>query len=463
MRQRSTRLELSLTYGSREEGDSNFEPEGETSESSVASADDAVRGRPSRLDLREFVRPGDTVLWGQGTGEPRTLTQFLVEQRERLGIVRVFLGSMFSDTLKPEHADHLRFIGIGGIGSNAALARAGVLDVLPCHISALPDLIESGRLRVDVVFLQLSPIGPGGRHSLGLVGDYLRPAMARARTVIAEVNDQVPYTLGEGSVHPSELDYVLYTSRAPVFVESLAPGPADEQIGSLVSTLVPDGAVIQLGIGSIFHSVGRGLIGKKDLGVHSGVVGDWIVDLMESGTVTNARKAIDTGVSVTGTIFGTRRAYDFVHQNPMIQLRPISYTHDGAVLRHLNPLVAINSAVEVDVTGQVNAETLAGSHIGAVGGQVDFVRAAMASPGGRSILALRSTANRGQVSRIVPRLADGVITTPRSDADLIVTEHGIADLRGLPLRERAQRLIEIADPRFRDELENSIRGWPRMC
>lgn len=430
------------------------------SDSGIRSDDVAA---PFFLDLRDFVRPGDTVLWGQGSGEPRTLTEALVEQRAQLGGLNVFLGATYSETLKPEHADHLQFFGIGGIGNNAALARAGVLDVLPCHISSMPALIESGRLPVDVVFVQLSPAGPDGRHSLGLVGDYVRPAMARARTVIAEVNDHVPHMLGEGSVHPGELAHVLHTSRPPVFVPSPPPGPAEERIGSLVGALIPDGAVLQLGIGSVPHAIASSLTGKQDLSVHCGVVGDWIVDLMEAGAVTNARKPIDTGVTVTGAVFGTRRLYDFVHQNDAIQLRPISYTHDMAVLRRLDQLIAINSAVEVDVTGQVNAETLEGRHIGAVGGQVDFVRAAMASRGGRSIIALPSTARRGTVSRIVTKLSDAVVTTPRSDADLFVTEHGVAELRGVPLHERARRLIEIADPRFRAELESRVRSWPRMC
>jgi acyl-CoA hydrolase len=417
----------------------------------------------SPLDLRDFVRPGDTVLWGQGTGEPRTLTEALVAQRSRLGGVNVFLGASFSDTLKPEHADHLRFVGIGGIGSNAALARAGVLDVLPCHSSALPALIETGRLAVDVVFVQVSPLGVNGRYSLGLVGDYLGPAIARARTVVAEVNDQVPYTLGEGSLHPSDVDHVVHSSRPPVCVPAHPPTPAEEQIGELVAGLVRDGSVIQLGVGKVPHAIANSLMEKHDLGVHSGVVGDWLVDLMKNGVVTNALKPIDAGITVTGALFGTNRLYDFVHENPAIHLRPVSYTHDSAVLRCLDRFVAINSAVEVDLTGQVNAETVNGGHIGTVGGQVDFVRAALASPGGRSIIALPSSARGGMVSRIVPKVSDGVTTTPRSDADLVVTEHGIADLRGQPLGERVKRLIAIADPRFRDELQSCVRSWRRLC
>lgn len=427
-------------------------------------------GRPARLelsltapgsaglDLAEFIRPGDTVLWGQGTAEPRTLTEALVEQRAALGGISVFLGATFSETLRPEHAGHIRFFGIGGIGTNAVLARAGVLDVLPCHISAVPRLIESGRIRVDVVLAQLSPAGPDGRHSMGLVGDYLGTAIARARTVVAEVNQRVPRTLGEAWVQPERLARVLHTSREPVYLPTRAPAPPERRIGALVAALVPDRAVVQLGVGSVFGAVGEALAGHRDLGVHAGVVGDWVVHLTAGGAVTNAFKAVDRGLTVTGALFGSRALYDFAHENPAFHLRPLTHTHDPAVLARLDRLFAVNSAVEVDLTGQVNAETVGGRHVGAVGGQVDFVRAAMASAGGRSIIALPATARNGQLSRIVPRLSDAVVTTPRSDADLFVTEHGVADIRGLPLRERARRLIAIADPAFQGELERAVAG-----
>jgi acetyl-CoA hydrolase len=411
------------------------------------------------MDLTSFIRPGDTVLWGQGTGEPQTLTESLVRRRSALPGTTIFLGSSFSGTLRPEHADCLRFLAIGGVGRNVELSRAGCLEVIPCHISALPGLIKSGRLKVDVVLVQLSSPGPDGRHSLGLIGDYLPTAIEHARVVVGEINDQVPYTHGDGHVDPARLHAALYTSRSPVTLAQPTTGDLEDRIGSHVADLVPDGAVVELGIGSVMQAIATRLAGKRDLGVHTGAVGDWIVDLTESGAVTNATKPIDRGVSVTGAVFGTTRLYEFVHDNPSIELRRIEHTHDPTVLRRLDPFYAINSAIEIDLSGQVNAETLGGIHVGAVGGQVDFVRGAMACPGGRSIIALPSTARHGSASRIVARLPDGVTTTPRSDADLVVTEHGVADLRGASLPQRARRLIAIAGDAFRDELEAAARDF----
>lgn len=410
----------------------------------------------SPIDLAAFVKPGDSILWGQGTGEPQTLTEALVQQRHRLGGATVFLGTAFTSTLRPEHADALQFVALGGLGMNAALFKAGVLDVLPSHISTLPGLFASGRLRVDVVFIQVSPPDARGRHSLGLVADYLRPAMARARCVIAEVNERVPFTHGDTLVDADEIDQIVHSSREPVTVDPRPGGDVEAAIAERVAAMVPDGAVLQVGIGGVPDAIAASLVNKRDLGIHSGMVGDSVLDLIEAGAVTNARKPVDTGVTVAGVLFGTRRLYDFADDNPALQLRSLSYTHNPEVLRRFDSFFAINSAIEIDLTGQVNAETVGGRHVGAVGGQVDFVRAAMASPHGRSIIALPSTAKGGERSRIVVRTSDGVTTTARSDADVVVTEHGVADLRGIPIRARARRLIDIAHPRFRDELASQV-------
>lgn len=413
------------------------------------------------VDLRPHIRPGDSLIWGQGASEPRALTEAVVAQRASLGPLRVFLGASYSETLKPEHADHIAFTGIGGIGTNGPLARAQSLDVVPCHVSAIPSLISEGRIPVDVVLIQVSPVGPSGCHSLGLAADWLGAAMDAARIVIAEVNDRVPYTRGDVLVRPDEIDVVVHSSRDPVQLAPAEASGTDRQIAERVAALVPDGATLQLGVGSVAPVVAEGLWAKHDIGLHCGVIGDWFVALDQSGAVTNRYKGIDTSCAVTASLAGGADLYTYVHDNPRLELRPVSYTHDPRVLSALHDLVAVNSAIEVDITGQVNAETVGGIHIGAVGGQVDFVRAAMIS--GRSIIALASTAKGGSISRIVPRLSDGVVTTPRSDADLVVTEHGVADLRGVTLPERSRRLIAVADPSFRPWLEEELHRMGHPC
>jgi acetyl-CoA hydrolase len=400
------------------------------------------------------VRPGDALVWGQGAGEPLTLVEALVEQRVALGPLRVFLGASYSGVLKPEHRDFLAMTGIGGVATNAPLARSGALDVIPCHVSAIPALISSRRIPVDVVLLQVSPPGPDGYHSLGLAADWLRSAMAVARVVIAEVNDRVPATRGETRVSTDELDVVIRTSREPVTVATGPIDPTEQELGERVAALIPDRATVQLGVGSITPAVAQALRAKRELGLHCGTIGDWFVGLNESGALTNRHKGRDEGVSVTASIVGSRDLYDYVADNPAIELRPVSYTHGPRVLASLSALVEIKSAAEVDLTGQVNAETISGRHIGAVGGQVDFVRHAIL--GGRSLIALPSAAKQGERSRIVARLADGIVTTARSDADLIVTEHGVADLRGVPLEERRRRMIAVADPAFQPWLVEQL-------
>lgn len=405
------------------------------------------------IDLGRFVRPGDRLLWPQGAGEPTTLTHALVEQRAALTGVEVFLGVSFSETLRPEHADHLRFRGLGGFGTNVRLSRAGVLEIVPCHLSAVPALIDRGAVGADVVFLQVSPADGRGRHSIGVAGDYVWPALRRARVVLAEVNEGTPRTLGETEIDGSRFAAITHASGGPIAVAPGVVGPVEQAIAEHAAELVPDGATIQLGIGGVPDAIAAGLRDKRDLGIHTGLMGDPVVDLIESGAVTNRRKPIDTGASVAGLLAGTRRLYDYADGNGGLQIRPVDYTHSAATVARLDRFVAINSAVEVDLTGQVNAEVAGGVHLGAVGGSVDFMRAAAAAPNGRSIVALPSTARGGTVSRIVSRSLSGVATAARSDADLVVTEFGVAELRGRSLRERARRLAAIAHPAFRDELE----------
>jgi acyl-CoA hydrolase len=316
-------------------------------------------------------------------------------------------------------------------------------------------MIEAGHIGCDVAFVQVSTPDAAGNHSLGLVSDYIRAAAARARVVVAEVNDQVPFTLGE-QLAAAEIDYALPVSRPPVEVPSAVIGPADEAIARYAAAYVEDGSVLQVGVGALPDAIMSLLGDRRDLGVHSGMVGDGLVGLVEAGVITNARKPVDRGVSVTGNLIGTRRLHEFAHRNPAIRMCDASYTHDGPVLAGLDKLVTVNSAVEVDLTGQVNAEQAGDAYLGGTGGQVDFVRAGARSPGGHAIIALPATARGGTVSRITARLS-GPVTTARSEVDVIVTEFGAAELKGQSLAERTRRLIAIAHPGFREDLEQQAR------
>jgi acetyl-CoA hydrolase len=405
------------------------------------------------IDLSAHIRPGDTVLVGQGAGEPRTLVEALIEQRHAIGPVTVFIGGTGSGLWEPEHADALRFVGYGAIGRTATLSRAGVLDVIPTHLGSLATLFTSRTIPIDVVLCQVSP-GDDGRHSLGLVADYLPAAIATARTTIAEVNPHVPYTFG-ATVDAGSL--VAVPDDRPLRVgRRREPSATDRAIAAHVAERVPDGATIQIGVGGTPDAVLAAFAAKRDLGVHSGLIGDAVLDLVEAGVVTNARKPVDVGVTVTGNIVGTEHLYRWVHRNPTLLMRPVSYTHDPRVLAGFDTFHAINAAIEVDLGGQINAEMLNGSYIGAVGGHGAFARAGASAPHGRSIITLASTASGGTISRIVARLGDAVTSTPRADADLVVTEHGVADLRGATLRQRAERLIAIADPAHRDDLRRAL-------
>ncbi len=404
------------------------------------------------FDLLRFIRAGDTVTWGEGTAEPLPLTRELVRSRADIGPITVFVLTSLSDTLQPEHGDVFTFAGLGPAGTNRHLSRAIGFETYPIHLSALPGFIANGTIPIDVVLVQVSPADENGRHSLGVVVDYLQTAIQHARVVVAEVNDQMPYTLGDTLVDGSLFTATIETDRPLLELSAPRPGPVEQRIGAATATLVPDGATIQVGIGSLPAAVLAALHDKSDLGVHSGIVGDGILDLIERAVVTNRKKSIDIGVTVASALFGSRRLYDYADRNPAITLRSVDYTHSLDTLAQIDDLVVVNSAVEVDLTGQVNAETVPGHSVGAVGGQVDFIRGAARSRRGRSLILLPSTARQGGVSRIVSRLNEGVVTTARSDVDTVITEWGIADLRGRSNSERARLLAGIAHPEYRAKL-----------
>ena len=409
---------------------------------------------PADVDFARLIREGDTVGWAQATAEPVFLTRLLNEQAPRCAPFRLFFAMTFGADFAAGHAN-VRVSATGGGGPGRRFFATGAGDVMPANVSALCGLIAAGRPRIDIALLQV--VGPdhSGHYNAGLGIECLREMMAGARLVVAQLNSSLPWTCGDTLIAPDLIDILVPAPYPPMELPARPIGPVERAIAGHVARLVPDRATIELGIGLIPEAVAQALAEKRGLGVHSGTIGDGVADLMEAGVVDNRHKEIDPGLTVTLMLMGTQRLYRYADRNPGIAIRSPRYTHDALVLGNFRRFVAINSALEIDLTGQVNAETAQGRHIGLVGGQMDFVRAANRAAEGRSIIALPATSRDRRHSRIVARLPDGVVTTPRAEADCVVTEHGIAELKGRTLAERARAVIAIADPEFRGELERA--------
>lgn len=407
------------------------------------------------LDLSQHVRAGDTLAWGQSHAEPRLLVRSLIEQRHAIGRTRLFLGIGQAGDLAPEHADAFDFVSYCGSGTNRRLASEGLIDILPVHYSSLPTLLAQPPLKVDVLLLQVSPPDDHGRHSLGMAREYLLGALRTARVVIGEVNPDVPWTFGGPYLKAQDFTALVVSEASLPESAPARAGEAELAIGRNVAALIEDGATLQVGIGAIPDAVLAQLHDRRNLGVHSGAIGDGIVPLCEAGVVTNARKGIDRGVTVAGSLIGGASLRAYAHRNPALEMRGAEYTHVPGILGRLHRLVALNSAIEVDLSGQVNSELARGTYVGAVGGIVDFLRAAGSNEGGAPIVALPSTA--GGHSRIVTRI-DGPVTVARSEPVIVVTEYGVADLRGQTLSRRARSLIAVAHPDHREALEREARA-----
>lgn len=378
-------------------------------------------------ELARFIRPGDGIVLGQACAEPQTLCAALVAQRAAFSGASVFLGVNYAGIVRPEHADHLKLSAYCGAGHNRALADAGVLEIHPHPYSRLASLIRERRIPSDVVLLQVSPPNQRGEYSMGLAVDYLLPALQGARAVIAEVNDRIPWTHTEKLFHKEDFALLVEASYEPAAPPPARTGAAETAIARHAAAFIADGATLEFGLGILPDAVCAALLERKSLQVHSGTIGDGVADLMQRGVVTAADCTM---------LIGTRKLFDFARDNRAIRLRSTEYTHDPRALASLTKFIAINSAVEVDLTGQVNAEVAKGSYLGAVGGALDFIRAANFSPGGVSLLLLPA-------ARIVKALS-GPVSTPRSEAGVIITERGAADLRGCTLRERVRRMEAIA-------------------
>lgn len=403
-------------------------------------------------DVTRYIHPGDTVIWGQSHAEPLRLIRALVAERARLPGLRIFLGAGTHGALGADDAKAFELLSYCGADANHTLADAGALGVVPMHHSQLPRLIQRGPLRAQAVMLQVSPPDALGRYSLGLAREYLVDALSTARTILAEVHPDVPWTHGGPYLHEPDFDLLLPSEDPLPETPSNAPDPAAWAIGRHVAGFIEDAATLQVGIGPIAEALLAQLTDRRELGVHTDRLGDGIVALHETGAITNTCKGIDLGVTVAGALVGSERLRRFAHGNRVLELRGTDYTHNIQILARLKRLVAVQHAFEVDLTGQANTEVDAGRYVGMVGGTTDFLRGAQASRGGVPIIALPSKA--GARSRIVPVL-HGPVAVPHSDACVVVTEHGVADLRGLTLEQRVRKMIAIADPMHRDELERA--------
>ncbi|KQW87347.1 4-hydroxybutyrate CoA-transferase [Massilia sp. Root418] len=414
--------------------------------------------RMSASDAIQHVRDGDFIIVPSGAGEPPALLTELSEQRRRFRDVKVsqILALRKYAYFDCDTVQHVRHVALFFGGASRAAGQAGWADFIPAYFSELPSLIERRQIPSDVVFSMASPMNEQGWFSLSLGADYTMAAVQQARAVVLEVNPNVPFAHGQCHVHISQVAALVESSEPIIEVGLPKIGPVQEAIGKYVADMIEDGSTLQIGYGGIPDAVVMQLTSKRDLGIHTEMIGDGILNLVEAGVVTNRRKTWLPNKMVATFALGSKRLYDYMHHNPMLEMHPVNTTNDPYIAGQNDKLIAINASLQIDLLGQCGSESIAHLPYSGTGGQVDFVRAANRSRGGKAFIVLPSTAKDGTISRIVPTLTPGThVTTGKNDINYVVTEYGVAQLRGKSARQRADELISIAHPDFRAELRQA--------
>ena len=417
--------------------------------------------RASAADAVRHVRDGNFIIVPTGVGEPPSLLAALSEQRRDFHDVKVaqILAMRKYAYIDPETADNVRHVAFFYGSATRAGGQEGWIDFIPNYFSEIPALIARGQIPADVVFSMASPMDAHGYFSISLGADYTMAAIAKARAVVLEVNPHVPFACGNCHVHVSQVAGLVESDEPVLEVGLPKIGPIQDAIGKFVADLIDDGSTLQIGYGGIPDAVVMQLTRKRDLGIHTEMIGDGILSLLECGAITNQRKNYLPGKTIATFALGSKKLYRFMDRNPALEIHPVDYTNDPALAGLNDNLVAINATLQIDLLGQCGSESLGFMPYSGTGGQSDFVRAANRSRGGKAFIVLPSTARNDSISRIVPVLSPGThVSTSKNDIDYVVTEYGVAQLRGKSARQRARELIGIAHPRFRAELTEQAKA-----
>jgi len=411
----------------------------------------------------KHIKTGGYVFVGAFGGQPLAIEGEIIKQRERLKLLTICQGTVFGHTRLVESGmeQFFRYISLFSNKEVKIAIKEGRAEYVPCFFSEQPEYIEkhfSPKGVPDVACIQVSPPDNSGFCSLGVSVDLARKAADCSKMVIAEINNQMPRVHGDSFIHINKIDYIIENNHPLPKISVPEEDGVTTRIGQYIGNLIEDGSTLQLGIGTIPNAVLNTLKHKKNLGIHSEMISDGVVDLVESGVINCSKKTFMPGKMVVTFLIGTKKLYDFVDDNPMIMISPVSFTNNPNVIAQNEKMISINSALQVDLVGQVASEAINYMQISGVGGQIDFVRGASLAKEGKSIIAFPSTAKNGTISRIVCGLDAGTfITTSRNDADCIVTEYGVAQLKNKSVRDRAKSLIQIAHPEFRSDLEEEAK------